>query len=403
MKKAKKQNKAVDWIEKDIIITDEFLKAFESIEKTSDHIFLTGRAGTGKSTLLKYFRSQTKKKYVVLAPTGVAALNVKGQTIHSFFGFHPKINKHRVRKVHQDKVDFFKKIETIVIDEVSMVRTDLLDCVDRALRLNRERPKEKFGGVQMIFVGDLFQLPPVVTKEDKVRLESEYSSPYFFSSDVIKDFQIHIIELEIVYRQKEKDFLELLNNIRSGKVLSFDKEKWNQRHDPFFELMDDPAYVVHLTTTNKMAKERNDFELKKLSGKELVLKAEISGELGDRKMPSEAIIKVKVGARIIQQALTAPLRQIAANAGVRDISLILNEIKDINDAALGYDFNTMQKVDMLKAGIVDPMKVTRTALENAASIATTLITMEVVIADLPEKKEEHGHGMPGMGGGMDMM
>ncbi|OGY45285.1 MAG: chaperonin GroL [Candidatus Buchananbacteria bacterium RIFCSPHIGHO2_01_FULL_39_14] len=111
----------------------------------------------------------------------------------------------------------------------------------------------------------------------------------------------------------------------------------------------------------------------------------------------------KVGARIIQQALTAPLRQIAANAGVRDISLILNEIKDINDAALGYDFNTMQKVDMLKAGIVDPMKVTRTALENAASIATTLITMEVVIADLPEKKEEHGHGMPGMGGGMDMM
>ncbi len=260
MKKAKKQNKAVDWIEKDIIITDEFLKAFESIEKTSDHIFLTGRAGTGKSTLLKYFRSQTKKKYVVLAPTGVAALNVKGQTIHSFFGFHPKINKHRVRKVHQDKVDFFKKIETIVIDEVSMVRTDLLDCVDRALRLNRERPKEKFGGVQMIFVGDLFQLPPVVTKEDKVRLESEYSSPYFFSSDVIKDFQIHIIELEIVYRQKEKDFLELLNNIRSGKVLSFDKEKWNQRHDPFFELMDDPAYVVHLTTTNKMAKERNDYE-----------------------------------------------------------------------------------------------------------------------------------------------
>ena len=132
----------------DIVITKEFKRAFEAMENTNEHIFLTGRAGTGKSTLLKYFRAKSKKKYVVLAPTGVAALNVKGQTIHSFFGFHPKIEKSLVRRARTENIAFFRNLETIVIDEISMVRADLLDCVDKALRLNRGR-KEPFGGVQM--------------------------------------------------------------------------------------------------------------------------------------------------------------------------------------------------------------------------------------------------------------
>jgi len=283
----------------DIIITKEFRDAYDAIENTNDHVFLTGRAGTGKSTLLKYFRTKTRKKHVVLAPTGVAALNVKGQTIHSFFGFHPQIHKNRVRRAHPDNINFFNKIETIVIDEISMVRADLLDCVDRALRLNRGRPREVFGGVQMIFIGDLFQLPPVVTRDEKERFETEYNSPYFFSSEVMGGTQVNVIELQKVHRQKEQAFIELLNNIRSGMIQDSDIETWNERHDPFFDPTDETDYIVHLTTTNKMAKLRNDFELKKLETQEYTLKAQSRGDLGMRKMPSDATIKVKTGARIM--------------------------------------------------------------------------------------------------------
>ncbi|EKD47119.1 MAG: hypothetical protein ACD_66C00216G0003 [uncultured bacterium] len=282
-----------------IKITEEFKKAFDAMENTNELIFLTGRAGTGKSTLLKYFRSQTKKKHVVLAPTGVAALNVKGQTIHSFFGFHPRIEKSLVRRAYPDNLEFFEKIETIVIDEISMVRADLLDCVDKALRLNRGCPDQIFGGVQMIFIGDLFQLPPVVTKEDQYKFEGEYTSPYFFSSDCMMNASINIIELHTVHRQKEKNFVELLNNVRCGAIKSADREKWNKYHDPHFDPANTSDYVVHLTTTNKMAKERNDFELKKLKGKEFTLKAQSIGELGERKMPSDETIKIKEGARVM--------------------------------------------------------------------------------------------------------
>jgi len=296
-----KTSKPLSKVELDssIKITKEFTDAYDAMENSKEHIFLTGRAGTGKSTLLKYFRSKSKKQHVVLAPTGVAALNVKGQTIHSFFGFHPKIEKSLVHRAHQDSLDFFNKIETIIIDEISMVRADLLDCVDRALRLNRRRPDEKFGGVQMIFIGDLFQLPPVVTRDEKCRFQSEYLSPYFFSSDVMLDTRINIIELQKVHRQKEKSFINLLNNVRCGTLKKSDTEAWNQCHDEFFDPTDESDYIVHLTTTNKMAKQRNDFELNKLAGTEWVLKAQSMGQLGERKMPSDSSIKVKDGARVM--------------------------------------------------------------------------------------------------------
>ncbi len=301
---------------KDIKITKEFKNAFDAFENTNDNIFLTGRAGTGKSTLLKYFRTKTKKKFVVLAPTGVAALNVKGQTIHSFFGFHPKIEVRLVRKVHHDKLDFFEKIETIVIDEISMVRADLLDCVDQALRLNRGRPDEAFGGVQMIFIGDLFQLPPVVTKEDQYQFETEYISPYFFSSYVMRNANLRIIELEKVHRQEDEKFIKLLNNIRSGQIKESDIDIWNQRHDPFFNPEDESDDIVHLTTTNKMAKQRNDIELKKLNNKEWTLKASSIGELGNRRMPSDNIIKIKDGARIMFTTNDPAKRWVNGSLGV---------------------------------------------------------------------------------------
>jgi ATP-dependent DNA helicase PIF1 len=284
---------------KKIIITKEFKQAFKTMEESRDHVFLTGRAGTGKSTLLKYFRKKTQKKHVVLAPTGVAALNVKGQTVHSFFGFHPRIEKSLVRKAFEDNLPMFKNLEMIIIDEISMVRADLLDCVDRALRLNRGKMKEPFGGVQMVFIGDLYQLPPVVTRDEQHRFEVEYPSPYFFHADAMRAEQIKIIELQKVHRQKEAAFVDLLNNVRTGQVSYEDVAAWNKRHDPFFDPTEQSEHIVHLCTTNKMADGRNQYELKQLESKEWKLKANKYGELGERRMPSEPVIKLKEGARVM--------------------------------------------------------------------------------------------------------
>jgi ATP-dependent DNA helicase PIF1 len=281
-----------------IKLTKEFKAAFKAMDETDENLFITGRAGTGKSTLLKYFREKTEKKFVVLAPTGVAALNVKGQTIHSFFGFHPAINVKLVRKAKKDELKLFKEIETIVIDEISMVRADLLDCVDRALRLNRGKMDTPFGGVQMIFIGDLYQLPPVVTREEAFRFESEYASPYFFSAYAMGNTQIKIIELQKVHRQKEKDFVELLERLRTNTLNTNDIQVWNERHDPHFDPRDESG-CIHLTTTNKMAKQRNDYELKQLDATEWKLKARSMGNLPDRRMPSEQTLVLKEGARIM--------------------------------------------------------------------------------------------------------
>jgi ATP-dependent exoDNAse (exonuclease V) alpha subunit len=281
-----------------ITITPEFKKALKLMEETDNHIFLTGRAGTGKSTLLNHFRKTTKKNIAVLAPTGVAALNVKGQTIHSFFGFHPEININLVRKAFKDKLELFKQIETIVIDEISMVRADLLDCIDRALRINRGKMREPFGGVQMIFIGDLFQLPPVVTRDQTERFQTEYPSPFFFSAGVMGRVDLSYIELTKIHRQSEKGFIEMLEKIRTRNIDEDDLDTWNNHHDPFFDAEDAEGYI-HLTTTNKAADQRNRYELQKLDSKEWKLKASKDGKLPDRRMPSEAALTVKKGARIM--------------------------------------------------------------------------------------------------------
>jgi hypothetical protein len=285
-------------MKQEIKIGKEFKDAYTAMNDTDHNIFITGRAGTGKSTLFQYFREKTKKRHVVLAPTGVAALNVRGQTIHSFFGFHPSIHESMVRKAPADSIPMFKAIETIVIDEISMVRADLLDCVDRALRLNRGRPHDPFGGVQMIFIGDLFQLPPIVTSEETDRFTTEFSSPYFFSANVMQHIGMRMIELKTVHRQKEKAFVELLEQVRTRTLTQESIDAWNERHDPYFDPREEPDFI-HLTTTNKIAQQRNDTELRRLSGKAWKLKAYASGELPDRRMPSEALISIKEGARIM--------------------------------------------------------------------------------------------------------
>lgn len=169
--------------------------ALDLMENTSENVFLTGKAGTGKSTLLTYFRQHTEKNIVVLAPTGVAALNVQGQTIHSFFKFKHSVTLESVKKLKDPKTkkSIYKKLDAIVIDEISMVRADLLDCMDKFLRLNGESPSLPFGGIQMIFIGDLYQLPPVVSGKDIFL--THYQSPYFFSAHFFDGFKMSLSNL----------------------------------------------------------------------------------------------------------------------------------------------------------------------------------------------------------------
>jgi ATP-dependent DNA helicase PIF1 len=246
----------------DLDFNEEFRHALHLMESTYKCLFITGKAGTGKSTLLQYFCAMTKKKPVILAPTGVAALNVNGRTIHHFFGFSIDVTVQKIRekKIRPRNKKLFKKLSTLVIDEASMLRADLLDCMDAALRLYGPDPQRPFGGVQMIFVGDLYQLPPVVTGEEKKIFAQYYNTPYFFSAHALKEVDLEIIELEKVYRQKDQDFIDLLNRVRNNVVEDDDILRLNERLNSDY-IPDAKNLVVHLTPTNRKADEINEARL----------------------------------------------------------------------------------------------------------------------------------------------
>lgn len=283
-----------------IEINTDFARALDLLENSDSHVFITGKAGTGKSTLLDHFRRTTRKEVAVLAPTGVAALNVEGQTIHSFFGFKPSITPDKVKKVSGSEGDIFRQFDTIVIDEVSMVRADLLDCVEKFLRLNGPRRKKWFGGVQMVFVGDLYQLPPVVTSSEREIFSHRYETPYFFSAQVFKEptFAMELVELEKVYRQTEPEFIALLNTIRNRSCTDEDLEKLNSRHVPGFIPPEDAFYVT-LTTTNDLAAARNLEKLASLRGTVLHYDSVITGQFDQSSLPAEEILLLKAGAQVM--------------------------------------------------------------------------------------------------------
>ena len=283
-----------------IEINEQFRLALDIIENSNRNIFITGRAGTGKSTLLNYFRHITKKKVAVLAPTGVAALNVKGQTIHSFFRFKPGITRDRVKKVRSagKNGSIYRKLDAIVIDEVSMVRADLLDCVDRFLRLNGPAPQKPFGGIQMVFIGDLYQLPPVVTGGEKEFFHSLYETPYFYGAQVFDSFDMEFVELEKIYRQHDEGFIALLNGIRNNSITEEGLELLNGRYQPEYEPPPDD-FCVYLTTTNRLAEEINGKRLAELKGKLYNLSGSIKGEFGKGYLPNAIELHVRVGAQIM--------------------------------------------------------------------------------------------------------
>ena len=283
-----------------IDLNDQFKHALDLMENTSKSVFITGRAGTGKSTLLSYFRHTTRKKVVVLAPTGVAALNVQGQTIHSFFRFKPNITMEQVKRIrfNNDKENIYKKLDAIIIDEISMVRADLLDYVDRFLRLNRTEIDSPFGGIQMIFIGDLYQLPPVVTSAEKQAFADLYPTPYFYSARVFDSLEMEFVELEKIYRQHDEEFINLLNSIRNRSITEDGLKLLNQRYIPDFEPPPGDFYI-YLTTTNALANQTNNKELAKLKGRLHTFTGTIEGEFDPEYLPTAIDLKAKVGAQIM--------------------------------------------------------------------------------------------------------
>ena len=284
-------------MQKHIEINAQFKKALEVIEHTSKHVFITGKAGTGKSTLLEYFRNNTAKKIVVLAPTGVAALNVGGETIHSFFGFKPDITLQKVKKLKGKKAAIFKEIDAIVIDEISMARADLLDCVDRFMRVNGADAKRQFGGIQMVFIGDLYQLPPVVTAKEKALFSGRYRSAYFFDADVFKELSLEFIELDKVYRQKDEEFIRILNAIRNNSLTDEDLSLLNKRFGAAFAPKSDSGYTVYLTVTNKIAAEINRRQLEALKTKSYTYRAQVEGDFKEYSYPVDLELSIGIGAQ----------------------------------------------------------------------------------------------------------
>lgn len=303
----------------------ESLKALQIMQETKQNLFLTGEAGTGKSTLLQYFRSRTEKNVVVLAPTGVSALNVQGQTIHSFCGFGPDITVKKVKKLNgwSPKKKLLEKLDTIVIDEISMVRADLLDCVDKFLRLNSKNSTVPFGGYQMIFIGDLYQLPPVdkdfLTQKKMSETQglfevegdmggessatseaSLYASPYFFDSGAFKKSVFDFVQLKEIYRQQDQVFVDILNAVRNNALSQEHLTILNRRALPEGrEKFAFEQYAVYLTTTNARAKQVNNFFLDKLDSPSHRFSGTAKGSFEDRELPTDLELEAKVGAQVM--------------------------------------------------------------------------------------------------------
>ncbi|CAL1519273.1 helix-turn-helix domain-containing protein [Chitinophaga sp. MM2321] len=322
-----------------------FHLAADFINQTHRHIFLTGKAGTGKTTFLKYIKEHTKKNTVVVAPTGVAAINAGGVTMHSFFqlpfgpfipgtkrGFNmdeiSSTDKHslfRNIRFTNDKKVLLQEMELLIIDEVSMVRCDMLDAIDTILRHFRNKPLQPFGGVQLLFIGDLYQLPPVVPDAEWQLLHEYYNSSFFFSAKVIEQAPPLYIELKKIYRQNEQTFIDVLNRVRNSEVLEEDLQLLNNLYQPDFK-GEDGEYIV-LSTHNRKADDINARRLSAMPGKLCRFEGKIEGDFSDKALPTELVLQLKVGAQVmfLKNDLAQPRRYYNGKIAT---------VKDINDTEI---------------------------------------------------------------------
>ncbi len=290
----------------------ELQKAIQIIQFTNNSLFLTGKAGTGKSTFLRYIAATTKKKYVVLAPTGIAAINAGGSTLHSFFKlpFHPLVptdkrysvrNVRNTMKYNGDKCKLLREVELIIIDEISMVRADIIDFIDKILRVYNRNMREPFGGKQLLLVGDIYQLEPVLKEEDRQLLQPFYSSSYFFDAKVFQDYPLVSIELNKVYRQTDPHFISILDHIRVNQVSDNDFSLINQRVGAQLESVSKQGddFTITLSTRRDIVDWINSEELNKLNGEPTMFLGEIKGEFPESSLPTPIELNLKVGAHIM--------------------------------------------------------------------------------------------------------
>lgn len=283
-----------------IEINKEMQLAKKLIETTNENIFLTGNAGTGKTTFLNLLRTQTAKRMVVLAPTGVAAINAKGQTIHSFFQlpFTPFLPEYKKEKgqIKKDKINIFRTIDLLVIDEISMVRADLLDAIDDRLREYRKQKYTPFGGVQCLFIGDLQQLPPVVRDEDWALMQKHYSTPFFFSSKALQESSYVTIELKKIYRQADEKFISILNEVRNNHLSMESLNELNKHYLPEYEPKEGEIF---LTTHNKIADAFNEKKLNELEEESNIYNAIIKDRFPESMYPVDESLELKIGAQVM--------------------------------------------------------------------------------------------------------
>lgn len=287
-------------------VNRELNLAWEIVEETGANLFLTGRAGTGKTTFLKNLLRNSSKRMVVLAPTGVAAINAGGNTIHSFFQlpFAPFVpgkgfvgGESRYYSINKHKKRLISSLSLLVIDEISMVRPDTLDAIDQILRRIRSNSRP-FGGVQLLLIGDLRQLPPVVREDEWNLIQDCYSSPYFFESHALREAGYQTLELSVVYRQSDTRFLDILNAIRDGKADSHTLQLLNRRYIPTFSPSDSEGYI-RLMTHNYQAAAINDSRLNELPGPEFSFEAEVSGEFPESSYPAEKYLRLRRGTQVM--------------------------------------------------------------------------------------------------------
>ena len=288
-------------------MNEESILAWNIIEKTSANLFLTGKAGTGKTTFLKRLKELSPKRMIVLAPTGIAAINAGGMTIHSFFQlpFSPYVPGTTFGSGEQKRYQFSKlkrniirSIDLLVIDEISMVRSDLLDAVDSVLRQYRKRHDLPFGGVQLLMIGDLQQLAPVVTPQEEHLLGQHYDTPFFFSSNALKQVGYLTIELKKVYRQQDEQFISLLNQIRENKASEATLQALNQRYIPNFVPPKEGNYI-RLTTHNAPAQYINEQQLAALPAQSFSFTADIEGDFPETSYPADFKLTLKLGAQVM--------------------------------------------------------------------------------------------------------
>ncbi|TAG56952.1 MAG: hypothetical protein EAZ27_03770 [Cytophagales bacterium] len=324
--------------------------AFEIINYTSKNLFLTGKAGTGKTTFLKKLIRETKKKVTVVAPTGIAAINAGGMTLHSFFQlsgrpFVPDYNVPNIQeyaldrytlfknaRVTGNKIELYKEVELVIIDEVSMLRADMLDAIDEVLRHYRNVKNKPFGGVQMLFIGDLFQLPPVMPDHEWRILSPYYKTPYFFSAKVFENDPLIKIEFKTIYRQSEQRFIKLLNKVRNNQLEYEDFEELNERHGNQFSYDDN---VITLTAYNRSADEINNRELNQLDSEIFKYNALVKDDFNEKSYPTDVNMQLKVGAQVIFIKNDSSPQKRYVNGSLAKVDYLTNEEVHVTLATSG--------------------------------------------------------------------